>query len=196
MSESPVNKSRRRFLTLSTAVVGGVGVAAVSIPFIKSWQPTSRVVSLGKPIEVDLSHLESGQMMTVEWRGKPIWIVRRPEDVVSRLKEHDHLLIDPDSEVAQQPRYAQNFYRSLKPEYFVAIGVCTHLGCSPKYLPESLNNHIPGVKEGFFCPCHGSCFDMAGRVFSGGPAPLNLVVPDYQFITDSKIVIGDDKGEV
>lgn len=133
-------------------------------------------------------------MVRVEWRGKPVWVVRRSNSIVEELKELDGQLRDPASSEEQQPSYAQNTYRSIKPEYFVAVGICTHLGCSPTYLPDSFNEQVQGVKSGFFCPCHGSKFDMAGRVFQGVPAPLNLVVPKHTYLTDSKILIGVDEG--
>jgi len=196
MSNAPLNNSRRRFLTATTAVVGGLGAAAVAVPFIKSWNPSAKAKAAGAPVEVDVSKLEEGQMVRVEWRGKPVWVVRRPQSIVDALKTHDDQLRDPDSGQEQQPGYAQNTYRSIKPEYFVAVGICTHLGCSPSYLPDSFSEQVQGVKAGFFCPCHGSKFDMAGRVFQGVPAPLNLVVPKHMYLNDTRIVIGlDETGE-
>ncbi|EKO3370836.1 ubiquinol-cytochrome c reductase iron-sulfur subunit [Vibrio fluvialis] len=196
MSNAPLNNGRRRFLTATTAVVGGLGAAAVAVPFIKSWNPSAKAKAAGAPVEVDISKLEEGQMVRVEWRGKPVWVVRRSQSVVNALKEHDNQLRDPNSNEEQQPTYAQNTYRSIKPEYFIAVGICTHLGCSPTYLPDSFNEQVQGVKSGFFCPCHGSKFDMAGRVFQGVPAPLNLVIPKYMYLTDTRIVIGlDETGE-
>ncbi|MBY8069199.1 ubiquinol-cytochrome c reductase iron-sulfur subunit [Vibrio fluvialis] len=196
MSNAPLNNGRRRFLTATTAVVGGFGAAAVAVPFIKSWNPSAKAKAAGAPVEVDISKLEEGQMVRVEWRGKPVWVVRRSQSVVNALKEHDNQLRDPNSNEEQQPTYAQNTYRSIKPEYFIAVGICTHLGCSPTYLPDSFNEQVQGVKSGFFCPCHGSKFDMAGRVFQGVPAPLNLVIPKYMYLSDTRIVIGlDETGE-
>ncbi len=196
MSNAPLNNGRRRFLTATTAVVGGLGAAAVAVPFIKSWNPSAKAKAAGAPVEVDISKLEEGQMVRVEWRGKPVWVVRRSRSVVNALKEHDNQLRDPNSNEEQQPTYAQNTYRSIKPEYFIAVGICTHLGCSPTYLPDSFNEQVQGVKSGFFCPCHGSKFDMAGRVFQGVPAPLNLVIPKYMYLSDTRIVIGlDETGE-
>ncbi|EKO3450097.1 ubiquinol-cytochrome c reductase iron-sulfur subunit [Vibrio fluvialis] len=196
MSNAPLNNGRRRFLTATTAVVGGLGAAAVAVPFIKSWNPSAKAKAAGAPVEVDISKLEEGQMVRVEWRGKPVWVVRRSQSVVNALKEHDNQLRDPNSNEEQQPTYAQNTYRSIKPEYFIAVGICTHLGCSPTYLPDSFNEQVQGVKSGFFCPCHGSKFDMAGRVFQGVPAPLNLVIPKYMYLSDTRIVIGfDETGE-
>ncbi|MDC5810956.1 ubiquinol-cytochrome c reductase iron-sulfur subunit [Vibrio europaeus] len=196
MSNAPLNNGRRRFLTATTAVVGGLGAAAVAVPFIKSWNPSEKAKAAGAPVEVDIGKLEEGQMVRVEWRGKPVWVVRRAQSVVKGLKAIDGQLRDPSSAEEQQPTYAQNAYRSIKPEYFVAVGICTHLGCSPTYLPDSFNEQVQGVKSGFFCPCHGSKFDMAGRVFQGVPAPLNLVVPKHQYLSDTKIMIGvDEEGE-
>ena len=196
MSNAPLNNGRRRFLTATTAVVGGLGAAAVAVPFIKSWNPSEKAKAAGAPVEVDISKLEEGQMVRVEWRGKPVWVVRRAQTVVDTLKELDGQLRDPESGAEQQPVYAQNAYRSIKPEYFIAVGICTHLGCSPTYLPDSFNEQVQGVKSGFFCPCHGSKFDMAGRVFQGVPAPLNLVVPKHMYLSDAKIMIGvDEEGE-
>ncbi len=196
MSNAPLNNSRRRFLTATTAVVGGLGAAAVAVPFIKSWNPSEKAKAAGAPVEVDVSKLEEGQMVRVEWRGKPVWVVRRAQTIVDALKQHDNQLRDPNSGEEQQPGYAQNTYRSIKPEYFVAVGICTHLGCSPSYLPDSFSEQVQGVKSGFFCPCHGSKFDMAGRVFQGVPAPLNLVIPKHMYLSDTRIVIGlDETGE-
>jgi len=194
MSNAPINNGRRRFLTATTAVVGAVGGIAVAVPFIKSWNPSAKAKAAGAPVEVEIGKLEEGQMVRVEWRGKPVWVVRRSNSIVEELKELDGQLRDPESSEEQQPSYAQNSYRSIKPEYFVAVGICTHLGCSPTYLPDSFNEQVQGVKSGFFCPCHGSKFDMAGRVFQGVPAPLNLVVPKHTYLTDSKILIGVDEG--
>jgi ubiquinol-cytochrome c reductase iron-sulfur subunit len=196
MSNAAINKGRRRFLTATTAVVGGLGAAAVAVPFIKSWNPSAKAKAAGAPVEVDISKIEEGQLLRVEWRGKPVWIVRRPQSILEKLATHDAQLRDPSSEQEQQPGYAQNEYRSIKPEYFVAVGICTHLGCSPTYLPSSFSEQVQGVASGFFCPCHGSKFDMAGRVFQGVPAPLNLVVPKHMFLSDARIVIGiDESGE-
>jgi len=195
MSDNSINPSRRRFLSITTAVVGSIGAASVAIPFVQSWKPTKKALSKGKPIEVDLSRLKKGQMMILQWRGKPLWIVKRSKEMLNSLLEHNSLLLDPLSEKMQQPHYAKNRYRSIKPDYFIAVGICTHLGCSPKYLFNSLELHVKNVQSGFFCPCHGSSFDMAGRVFAGGPASLNLMIPRYQFISENKIIVGDDQQE-
>ncbi|NLS12314.1 ubiquinol-cytochrome c reductase iron-sulfur subunit [Vibrio sp. SM6] len=193
MSNAPLNNGRRRFLTATTAVVGGLGAAAVAVPFIKSWNPSAKAKAAGAPVEVDVSKLEEGQMVRVEWQGKPVWVVRRANTVIDNLTVIDGQLRDPQSQMEQQPAYAQNAYRSIKPEYFIAVGFCTHLGCSPTYLPNTFSEQVQGVKSGFFCPCHGSKFDMAGRVFEGVPAPLNLVVPKHMYLSDTKILIGVDE---
>jgi ubiquinol-cytochrome c reductase iron-sulfur subunit len=192
MSNAPVDTGRRRFLTAATAVVGGAGAVAVAVPFIKSWNPSAKAKAAGAPVEVNISKLEPGQLIRVEWRGKPVWVVRRTEEVLKQLPELDGQLRDPASDELQQPVYAQNGVRSIKPEYFIAVGICTHLGCSPTYLPDSFGEQVEGVSSGFFCPCHGSKFDMAGRVFQGVPAPLNLVIPPHKYLDDVNVIIGVD----
>ncbi|OLQ80421.1 ubiquinol-cytochrome c reductase iron-sulfur subunit [Photobacterium proteolyticum] len=193
MSNAPVSNGRRRFLTATTSVVGGLGAVAVAVPFIKSWNPSAKAKAAGAPVEVDISKLEDGQMVRVEWRGKPVWVVRRSDAILEELGGHDSDLRDPSSDEPQQPEYAQNKFRSVKPEIFLAVGICTHLGCSPTYLPDSFSEQVSGVTAGFFCPCHGSKFDMAGRVFAGVPAPLNLVVPPHTFLDDNTILVGVDE---
>lgn len=192
MSDDNVDQSRRRFLTAATTVLGGVGVAYAAVPFIASWFPSAKAQALGAPVSIDFSKLESGAQLTVEWRGQPVWVVRRSKEVVDRLSSVDAMLRDPNSELNQQPPYAKNEYRSIKPEYLVLVGICTHLGCVPIYRPE-LGSVQPDWPGGFFCPCHGSKFDMAGRVFKGVPAPLNLVVPPYRYQSESVIVVGEDQ---
>ncbi|AZG74626.1 ubiquinol-cytochrome c reductase iron-sulfur subunit [Shewanella livingstonensis] len=194
MSNAPVDTGRRRFLTAATAVVGGAGAVAVAVPFIKSWNPSAKAKAAGAPVEVNISKVEPGQLIRVEWRGKPVWVVRRTETVLNNLKTLDSQLRDPASEEMQQPEYATNPARSIKPEFFIAVGICTHLGCSPTYLPDSFGEQVEGVTSGFFCPCHGSKFDMAGRVFQGVPAPLNLVIPPHKYIDDANVIIGVDTG--
>ncbi|CZF83509.1 Ubiquinol-cytochrome c reductase iron-sulfur subunit [Grimontia celer] len=194
MSNAPVNSGRRRFLTLSTAVVGGVGAAAVAVPFIKSWNPSAKAKAAGAPVEVDVSKIEEGQLVRAIWQGKPVWIVRRSKQTLEKLDQIGDKLRDPESLEPQQPEYIVNTYRSVKPEIFVAVGLCTHLGCSPTYLPDSFGEQVEGVSSGFFCPCHGSKFDMAGRVFKSVPAPLNLVVPPYTYLNDNRILVGADEG--
>lgn len=191
------DNGRRKFLTVTTAVIGAVGGAFAAVPFIASWQPSARAKAAGADVEVDISSIQPGQLIGVKWRGKPVWVVRRTPELLASLAELDSQLRDPASEEAQQPVYAQNEYRSIKSEYLVLVGICTHLGCSPQHLVEgAFAQYAKGVAEGFFCPCHGSKFDMAGRVFSGVPAPLNLVVPPHQFLDDNTILIGSDEGEV
>ncbi|MGA7799773.1 MAG: ubiquinol-cytochrome c reductase iron-sulfur subunit [Gammaproteobacteria bacterium] len=195
MSTDGVDKSRRRFLTAAATVVGGVGAVYVATPFVSSMQPSARAKALGAPVEADISKLEAGQLMRVKWRGKPVWIVNRTKKMLDDLPTLDSQLRDPKSLEPQQPKYAQNEYRSIKPEYLVAVGICTHLGCSPTYRPEVAPADL-GVewKGGFFCPCHGSRYDLAGRVYDGVPAPLNLEVPPYRYLTDTLVRIGEDKG--
>ena len=198
MNKETINTDlkRRRFLVTAGTVVGGAGIAAALIPFISSMEPSARAYSAAAPVEVDVSKLEPGQQMTVEWRSKPVWILRRTEQVVDDLQS-DKLrqnLRDPDSLVtSQQPDYVQNTLRSRREEFLVAIGICTHLGCIPTFrsdrAPEDLG---PDWLGGYFCPCHGSRFDMAGRVFKNVPAPTNLVIPPYYFLSDNKILIGND----
>ena len=195
MSNAPVDTGRRRFLTAATAVVGGAGAVAVAVPFIKSWNPSAKAKAAGAPVEVNISKVEPGQLIRVEWRGKPVWVVRRTEAVITQLPSNNTQLRDPDSVEMQQPEYAKNPGRSIKPEFFIAVGICTHLGCSPTYLPDTFGEQVEGVTSGFFCPCHGSKFDMAGRVFQGVPAPLNLVIPPHQYIDEGTVIIGVDSGE-
>ncbi|HET7687526.1 MAG TPA: ubiquinol-cytochrome c reductase iron-sulfur subunit [Candidatus Macondimonas sp.] len=194
-NDGGVDTSRRRFLTVATAAVGGVGAVFGAYPFLAAMQPSARAEAAGAPVEVDISKLEPGARLTVEWRGKPVWVVRRTPEMLSRLDGLGGELRDPNSDQDQQPNYAKNTYRSIKPEILVLVGICTHLGCSPTYRPEpgagDLGSNWPG---GFFCPCHGSRFDMAGRVFAGVPAPLNMAVPPYRFAGETRVVIGDDKG--
>ena len=189
MSNEGVDLKRRRFLTAAASVVGGTGVALAVVPFIGAMEPSARTKAVGAPVEADISKIEPGQRITVKWRGKPVWIVRRTKTTL------DGDLRDPKSEVkTQQPSYADNEWRSIKPEYFVVVGICTHLGCSPLYVPPGAENDLgPDWKGGFHCPCHGSLFDMAGRVFKDVPAPTNLVVPPYMYLSDTRLLIGADK---
>ncbi len=197
MNKDGANLSRRRFLTAATTVVGAVGTAFVGVPFIASMQPSAKAQAAGSAVEVDISKLEVGQRMTVEWRGKPIWIVRRDDAMLADLKTLDVKLRDPASQVAeQQPAYTQNPHRSIKAEYAVLIGICTHLGCSPSYVQKTDTHNLGNDwKGGFFCPCHGSRFDLAGRVFQSVPAPTNLVIPPHKYLSDTKILVGVDQGE-
>lgn len=199
MSQAPHNKSynkpidqrKRQFLVAATTILGGIGALFASIPFISSWLSSAKARAAGGAVEADLSALEPGNLMTVEWRGKPIWIIRRTKEMLKNLSDHNPELRDVASQVEQQPEYAKNIYRSRKPEYLVLIGVCTHLGCTPTYRPF-VNELGPNWPGGFYCPCHGSTFDLAGRVFKGAPAPINLEVPPYYFLNDHSIIIGED----
>ncbi len=193
MSEQ-VDKGRRQLLTAATALTGAVGVGFVAVPFLASWKPSARARALGAPVSVDISKLEPGALMKVEWRGKPVWVLRRTPEMLARLEGMDDRLADPQSEISEQPAYAQNAARAVKPEFLVMLGVCTHLGCAPldrfrKGDPE-LGADWPG---GFYCPCHGSRFDLSGRVFKGMPAPTNLSVPPYTFVDDNHILVGEDQ---
>jgi ubiquinol-cytochrome c reductase iron-sulfur subunit len=189
-----VDLGRRRFLTATATVVGGIGAAFVAVPFLKSWSPSERAQAAGAPVEADISKLEEGAMMTVEWRGKPVWLLKRNQKMLDDLPTLKDQLLDPNSEMAsQQPKYAQNANRSIKPEVLVLVGICTHLGCSPTFRPDVAPADLgPTWKGGFFCPCHGSRFDLAGRVYKGVPAPKNLEVPSYRFLSDSRLLIGVD----
>lgn len=191
-TKAPIDDAKRQFLLTSAGVLGGVGAICALSPFVASWMPSAKAEAAGAPIEVDLSKLEPGQQAIVEWRGKPVWIIRRTKEMLESLKHDAEKLRDPESLVEQQPGYAKNQYRSIRPEFLVLIGICTHLGCSPKYKPfeHELGPDWPG---GFFCPCHGSMFDLAGRVFKNVPAPINLAVPPYRFVNDHLIIIGEDE---
>ena len=193
----PVNAGRRKFLTATTAVVGAVGAGFVAVPFIKSWSPSTRAKLAGAPVVADISALQEGQRMILEWRGQPIWIVKRSQAVLQALPTLNANLRDPKSEnVEQQPDYirqANPELRSLKPEISVLVGLCTHLGCSPEMVAKiGPAPFDPEWKGGYFCPCHKSKFDMAGRVYLGVPAPTNLVVPPHHFADDTTIVVGVD----
>jgi ubiquinol-cytochrome c reductase iron-sulfur subunit len=189
--QESIDEERRQFLLKTTCALGGIGVLCALTPFVASWMPSAKTQAAGAPVQVDLSKMEPGQQVTVEWRGMPVFIIKRTKEMLNSLKVDRQLLRDPDSMVDQQPKSAKNIYRSLKPEYLVLIGICTHLGCSPKYTPQekSLGPSWPG---GFFCPCHGSKFDLAGRVFKGVPAPINLQVPPYKYLNEHTIVIGEE----
>jgi len=195
MSGDEVDFRKRRFLTAAATVVGGVGAAYAAVPFLASWLPSERAKAAGAPVQADISKLEAGQMIRVQWRGKPVWVVKRTKDMLAALPGLKDNLRDPDSAEAQQPEYCQNVDRSIKPEILVAVGICTHLGCSPSFVPEAMPQpYDANWKGGFFCPCHGSRFDLAGRVFKGVPAPLNLEIPPHKYISDTLILIGEDRG--
>jgi ubiquinol-cytochrome c reductase iron-sulfur subunit len=198
VSTDNIDNSKRRFLTAATTVVGAVGVGAVAVPFISSWMPSARAQAAGAPVEADISKLQPGGRVVIEWRGKPVWIVRRSDQ---NLKDLDNLasgdaLLDPKSEnTDQQPDYAADKYRAQKSEYAILVGICTHLGCSPTYIPLGKPNNLgKDWVGGFFCPCHGSKFDLAGRVYAGVPAPSNLLVPPHKYLSESLIIIGVDQG--
>ena len=192
-----IDKGRRQLLTAATTITGVAGVAFAAVPFLSSWKPSARAKALGAPVEIDISKLDPGAMLKIEWRGKPVLIVRRTPEMLKELGDHDAKLADPASDNSRQPEYAKNPARAIKPEYLVLVGVCTHLGCLPQ------NRFAPGASAdgvltadwpgGFFCPCHGSKFDLSGRVFAGVPAPVNLEVPPYSFADDAHIVIGQDQ---
>ena len=194
MANSNIDRGKRRFLIAASSVMGGAAGAAVAVPFVLSMTPSARARAAGAPIEVDISRVEPGMMITVEWRGKPVWIVHRTPEMLASLTKIDGEVSDPKSSVKQQPDYAKNEARSIKPEYLVLVGICTHLGCSPSQklaagTGEGMGDSWPG---GFFCPCHGSKFDLAGRVFKGVPAPINLEGPPYAYLSDKQLIIGSD----
>ena len=194
MADSNVDRRKRRFLLAATSVAGGVAGVAVAVPFVASMNPSARARAAGAPVEVDLSRVEPGMMVTVEWRGQPVWVVHRTREMLDSLPKLDGAVADPGSSMPMQPDYAKNEARSIKPEYLVLVGICTHLGCSPsqKLAPgteSGLGDEWPG---GFFCPCHGSKFDLAGRVYKGVPAPVNLRVPPYTYLSDTRLLIGED----
>lgn len=195
--EDQVNTGRRKFLTAGTAVVGAVGVGVAAIPFIKSWNPSARALTAGAPVTVDISALQTGQRLIVEWRGQPVWIVRRSQAILEALPTLDSQLSDPLSEnTDQQPGYVLQDNpetRSLRPEVLVLVGICTHLGCSPEMVAEiGPTDFDANWQGGYFCPCHKSKFDMSGRVYAGMPAPTNLVVPPHHYLDDNTIEVGVD----
>lgn len=177
---------RRKILLAATAGLGGAGVVATLVPFVESMGPSEAARAAGAPVQVDISRLQPGKLITVEWRGKPIWILHRTSDMLNTLVKDEPELVDPNSTQPQQPPYARNRTRSIKPEYFVAVGICTHLGCIPSY-------RMPEWPDGFYCPCHGSRFDFAGRVFKNVPAPRNLEIPQYMYLSDTRLLIGEDR---
>ncbi len=193
MSETSVDASKRRFLVTMSSAVGGVAALGVAVPFVLSMNPSARAKAAGAPVEVDLSKVEPGMLLAVEWRGKPVWVVNRTKDMLDMLAKNDDKLTDAASDNGkQQPDYCKNPTRSIKPEYLIVVGICTHLGCSPTFRkeigPADLGADWPG---GWFCPCHGSRFDLAARVFNGSPAPSNLEVPPHKYLSDTKVLIGE-----
>lgn len=192
-SDGSAGGRKRRLLLGASTALGAAGVVAWAVPFAASFWPSERAKAAGAPVEVDISKLEPGQKINAEWRGKVVWVINRTPEMLATLPKLDSRVADPKSEVDHQPPYCKNEDRSIKPELFVAVGICTHLGCSPTFRPEVAPADLgPDWLGGFFCPCHQSKFDLAGRVFKGVPAPTNLVIPPYRFVTDTRILIGDD----
>lgn len=198
MNHSEVDLKRRRLLVFATSVAGGVAAAATAVPFVVSMMPSQRAKAAGAPVEVDISKVEPGMLMAVEWRGKPVWILNRTPETLQLLAKLDGKLRDPKSEEPQQPAYCKNATRSIKPEFLIATGICTHLGCSPTFRPEIGAADLGGADwpGGFFCPCHGSKFDLAARVFKDVPAPLNLEIPPHKYLSDTRVLIGQDDSGV
>ena len=195
MSQDGVNKARRTLLVGATAGVGAVGAGFLAVPFVKSWMPSEKAKAAGAPAKVDISKIEPGAMLTAEWRGKPVYVARRTEETLKNLETLAGRLKDPENgNKAQQPEYADNLYRSRKSDVIVLLGVCTHLGCAPKYFPEVKPEPFdPNWQCGWFCPCHGSRFDLSGRVFNGSPASDNLIVPPYSYEGENVVVVGVDE---
>lgn len=195
MSNDGVNTRRRRVLTTMTSVVGAAGVVGVAVPFLGSWNPSAKAKAAGAPVEINISKIEPGQMITVEWRGKPVYIVRRTPEALAGLEVVEGELRDPASDESVQPGYAKNAGRAINAEFAVLLGLCTHLGCAPSFVPEVGALDIGDVEwqGGFFCKCHGSKFDLAGRVFKGVPAPINMEIPPHKYLSDSVILIGVDQ---
>ena len=191
--QEKVDKTRRN-LVVATSVVGGAASVGAAVPFLASMWPSERARAAGAPVEVDVSRIPPGELAVIEWRGKPVWVLRRTKEMIESLKAVEPRLSDPQSKASEQPKYAQNEYRSRAPDVLVLVGVCTHLGCSPQEKPAEAKAEMGADwLGGFYCPCHGSKFDFAGRVFKGSPAPLNLVVPPYELVSDTKLVIGEDE---
>jgi ubiquinol-cytochrome c reductase iron-sulfur subunit len=193
MSEE-VDQGRRKLLTAVTAMTGAVGVGFAATPFLASWKPSARAKAMGAPVEIDVSKLEAGAMLQVEWRGKPVWVIRRTPEMLESLKSVVAKLADPGSDASTQPEYAKNESRAAKPEYLVVLGVCTHLGCAPMSRFAKVDAEMGADWQGgFYCPCHGSKFDLAGRVYKNVPAPTNLEVPPYSFVDGNRILVGVDQ---
>ncbi len=193
MSDPKMDKTRRNLL-VATGAVSAVAGAAVAVPFAWSWWPSERAKAAGAPVEADISKLEPGELQVVEWQGKPVWILRRSKEMLEAIRRADDKVTDPSSKVPEQPEYAKNEYRSIKPEYLVLVGICSHLGCSPQQKTAEAKGEMGADwAGGFLCPCHGSKFDLAGRVYQGAPAPKNLEVPKHMYLSDGTILIGEDK---
>ena len=196
MSGDEVDSGKRRFLVAASTLVGAVGAAYVAVPFVSSMQPSAKARAAGAPVRVDFSKLEPGQKLTVEWRGKPVWIVNRTEEMLGTLEELNSQLADPESTTADQPEYITGDGRSLRPDLLVMVGICTHLGCSPTFRPDVAPADLGrDWKGGFFCPCHGSKFDISGRVYAAMPAPKNLPIPPYRYLSETELVVGEDPKE-
>lgn len=197
MSGDGVNEGRRRFLTAATCVVGGAGAVGAAVPFVASWNPSAKAKAAGAPVKANLSNIEPGQMVVVEWRGKPVYIVRRTPETLANLEKLNDLVRDPESTEPQQPEYVKGLARTIegKEEFLILLGLCTHLGCAPMYRPEVGAADLGGDDwlGGFFCPCHGSKFDLAGRVMKGVPAPINLEVPPHKYESDTVVIVGVDQ---
>ena len=192
-----IDQGRRRFLTTAATVVGGVGAVAAAVPFVSNMNPSAKTKAIGAPVEVDISKLEPGDRMIQKWQGKPVWILRRTGEMLKDISSLNDKVSDPASDDSAQPDYAKNEFRAREDEFLVVIGICTHLGCSPNFVMKEEGDSIAADwKGGFFCPCHGSRFDLAGRVFKGVPAPRNLVIPHYKFISPTRLLIGDDSEAV
>ena len=193
MSEKKIDNTRRNLIVATTLVAGAAG-AGVAIPFVWSFWPSERAKAAGAPVEADISSLAPGELQVVEWRGKPVWIMRRTKEMLEAVKKSDDKVTDPRSEVPLQPEYAKNEYRSIKPEILVLVGICSHLGCSPQQKTSEAKGEMGADwVGGFLCPCHGSKFDLAGRVYKGAPAPVNLDVPPHAYLSETRLLIGDDK---
>ena len=193
MSEKKIDNTRRNLIVATTAVAGAAGTG-VAIPFAWSWWPSERAKAAGGPVEADISNIAPGELAVVEWRGKPVWIMRRTKEMLEGVRKADDKVTDPKSDVPLQPEYAKNENRSIKPEFLVLVGICTHLGCSPQSKPAEAKGEMGADwAGGFLCACHGSKFDLAGRVYKGAPAPVNLEVPPHTYLSDGTILIGEDK---
>lgn len=193
MSNQQVDRSKRRFLVAATTAMGGVAGVAVLTPFVMSMLPSERAKAAGAPVEADISKVEAGMLLAIEWQGKPVWIVNRTKEMLASLPKNDPKMVDPHSEQPQQPIYCKNETRSIKPAYLVVVGICTHLGCSPTFRPELAPADLgPDWDGGWFCPCHGSRYDLAARVYKDVPAPLNMEVPPYKYLTETRILVGED----
>ena len=194
MSNDGVNAGRRRFLVAATSVVGAAGAVGAAVPFVGSWFPSAKAKAAGAPVRVNISKIEPGQQMVAEWRGQPVFIVRRTDEALANLDKLTDTVADPRSEASVQPAYVGPQVRSIKPEVLIVVGLCTHLGCAPSFRPEVAAADLGADwLGGYFCPCHGSKYDMAGRVYKGQPAPLNLPVPPHTYETDSVVIIGVDQ---